>query len=83
MKRSSIFLRNKLSPRELELLKKDLIDHSVNTALKIKNIGFPREQIEIVVECVGHDLGGGDRILAVPLSLEAEALGVAPIGGAL
>lgn len=49
MKRSSIFLRNKLSPRELELLKKDLIDHSVNVALKIKNIGFPREQIEIVV----------------------------------
>jgi len=49
LKRSSIYLRNKLSERELELLKKDLIDHSVLVALKIKNIGFPKEQIEIVV----------------------------------
>lgn len=48
MKRSSIFLRNKLSPRELELLKKDLIDHTVDVALKIKHIGFSKSQLEIV-----------------------------------
>ncbi|MGH7974906.1 MAG: hypothetical protein ACREBR_05225 [bacterium] len=49
MKRSSIYLRDKLSERELELLKKDLIDHSVVAALNIKNLGFSKNQIEIVV----------------------------------
>jgi hypothetical protein len=49
MKRSSIFLRNRLSPRELELLQKDLIDHSVDMALKIKNITFTKAEIEVVV----------------------------------
>jgi hypothetical protein len=46
---NSIYLRDKLSDRELELMQKDLIDHSVQVALKIKNIGFPKEQIEIIV----------------------------------
>lgn len=46
MKRSSIFLRNKLSVRELELLKIDLINHSVDVALKIKNIGFSKAKLE-------------------------------------
>jgi hypothetical protein len=49
-KYNSIYLRDKLSDRELELIQKDLIDHSVQVALKIKNIGFPPEQIEIVVK---------------------------------
>lgn len=49
MKRSSIYLRNQLSDKELRLLKKDLIDHSVQLVLKIKNLGFPKEQVEIVV----------------------------------
>lgn len=48
-KRSSIYLRNSLSERELELLQKDLIDHSTQVALKIKHIGFSKEQLEIVV----------------------------------
>jgi len=50
MKRSSIFLRNKLSDQELGLMEKDLVDYSVQVALKIKNIGFSKEQIEIVVK---------------------------------
>jgi len=45
-----IYLRDKLSERELELMEKDLVDHSVQVALRIKNIGFPKEQIEIVVK---------------------------------
>lgn len=45
MKRSSIYIRNRLSDRELELLKKDLTDHSVEVALRIKNINFSKEQI--------------------------------------
>lgn len=49
MKRSSIYLRNNLSDRELKLLKKDLIDHSVHAAFKIKNLGFSKEQVEEVV----------------------------------
>lgn len=49
MKRSSIYLRQQLSSRELELLKKDLIEHSVQAVLKIKNLGFSKEQVEEVV----------------------------------
>jgi hypothetical protein len=48
MRRSNIYLRNKLSERELFLLKKDLIDHSVGVATKIKNISFTEEQIAII-----------------------------------
>lgn len=39
-----------MSERELELLKKDLQDHSVQAALKIKNLNFNREEIEIVAK---------------------------------
>jgi len=49
LKRSSVYLRHNLSPRELELLEKDLIDHSVHVALKIKNLDLPKEQIDIIV----------------------------------
>ena len=49
MKRSSIYLRNRLSERELALLKKDLIDHSIVTVSKIKNIGFTQEQLTTIV----------------------------------
>lgn len=45
MKRSSIYLRNRLSEKELALLTKDLIDHSVDVVSKIKNISLSREQI--------------------------------------
>lgn len=50
MKRNKIYLRSKLSEKELFLLKKDLADHSVLMALKIKNLGLPIEQIEEVVK---------------------------------
>lgn len=48
MKRSNIYLRDSLSEKEFILLKKDLIDHSVQSALKIKNLDLPKEQIEII-----------------------------------
>ncbi len=50
MKRSSIYLRNSLSKREMELLQKDLIDHSVEVACKIKNLDIHKEQIEVVAK---------------------------------
>lgn len=50
MKRSPIYLRNRLSSRELELLKKDLIDHSAQVAIKIKNLNFSKEQLEGIIE---------------------------------
>lgn len=49
MKRSSIYLRKNLSERELELLKTDLIDHSVQVTSKIKNISFSKDQLKIVI----------------------------------
>jgi len=48
MKRSSIYIRNQLSERELELLKKDLIDHCVEVASKIKHLGLATTQITII-----------------------------------
>lgn len=50
MKRSQIYRRSKLSERELDLLKKDLIANSVYIALKIKNLNFSKTDIEIVVK---------------------------------
>ena len=50
MKRSAIYLRDKLSERECELMEKDLVDYSVSMVLKIKHIGFSKAQIEIVVK---------------------------------
>lgn len=50
MKRSNIYLRNKLSERELDLLKKDLEDHYTLVAFKIKNISFSEEYIKKVVK---------------------------------
>jgi len=50
MKRSNIYLRNKLSERELDLLKKDLEDHYTHVAFKIKNIGFSEEYIKKVIK---------------------------------
>src|SRR5690242_9045358 len=58
MKRSNIYIRNRLSERELELLKKDLIDHSVEVSLKIKNISFSKEQIRSIAA------SAIDRVLA-------------------
>src|SRR5579863_3462710 len=58
MKTSSIYLRDSLSERELELLKKDLIDHYVQVASKIKHISFSKTQLEgIIIKSV-------DRVLA-------------------
>ena len=50
MRRSSIYLRNSLSKREMELLQKDLVDHSVEVASKIKNLDFPKELLEVVAK---------------------------------
>lgn len=50
MKRSKIFLIGKMSERELDLFKKDLQDHSVQAALKIKNLNFNKEKIEAVAK---------------------------------
>jgi hypothetical protein len=50
MKHNPIYLRNKLSEKELFLLKKDLIDHSIQTASKIKNLNLAKEKIEEVVK---------------------------------
>jgi hypothetical protein len=47
--RSSIYLRNSLSKRELELLTTDLIDHSIQVVSKIKNLSFSKEQIKGIV----------------------------------
>lgn len=49
MHKSNIYLKNKLSEKELTLLKKDLIDHMVDLAIKIKDIGFSRNQIEAII----------------------------------
>jgi hypothetical protein len=46
----------------------------------IREIG---EQVEVVVECVGHDLRGGTPVLEMPFGLEAVALGIAAVRGAL
>lgn len=48
--KSKIYLLNKLSERDLNLLKKDLLDHSVHTALKIKKLDLSKEAIEEVVK---------------------------------
>lgn len=48
MKRSSIYLRDRLSEKELALLTKDLIDHSVDVVSKIKNICFSKDQITAI-----------------------------------
>lgn len=39
-----------MSERELDLFKKDLQDHSVQAALKIKNLNFNKEKIEAVAK---------------------------------
>lgn len=50
MKRSRIFLRTKLSEHEIDLLKKDLFDHALQSALKIKNLNFDKPYVEEVVK---------------------------------
>jgi hypothetical protein len=50
MRRSRIYLENKLSEKELELLKVDLINHSCNEVGKIKKLPFLKHEIEEVVK---------------------------------
>jgi hypothetical protein len=48
MKNNKIFIINKLSEYEFSLLKKDLIDHSVQVALKIKNLNCTKEYVQSI-----------------------------------
>lgn len=49
MKRNKVFILGKLSEKELEIFKRDIFSHSLQMALKIKNLNFSKEQIELVV----------------------------------
>lgn len=65
MKRSKIYIENKFSDKELELLTVDLIEHACNEVGKIKKLPFPRietdEVVKNVVErvLITHKFGSG------------------------
>lgn len=65
MKRSKIYIENKLSDKELELLKADLIEHACNEVGKIKKLPFLPEEVNSVVKNVvervfiTHKFGSG------------------------
>lgn len=65
MKRSRIYVENKFSDKELELLKADLIDHACSEVGKIKKLPFPQAEISNVVKnavervLITHKFGSG------------------------
>lgn len=65
MKRSRIYVENKFSDKELELLKEDLIDHACSEVAKIKKLPFPRTETDNVVKnavervLITHKFGSG------------------------
>lgn len=55
MKRSSVFILGKLSAKQLEVFKKDLLEHSVQDAMKIKNLAFSELKVtEIANNAIEH-----------------------------
>ena len=65
MKRSKIYVENKFSDKELELLKADLIEHAIGEVGKIKKLPFPQAEISNVVKnavervLITHKFGSG------------------------
>lgn len=55
MKRNSIFVIGKTSNQQLDSLRKDLVDHMVSEALKVKNLNFEVDKIaEVVGKAIDH-----------------------------
>ena len=65
MKRSKIYIENKFSEKELELLKADFIEHACNEVGKIKKLSLPKTETDEVVKnavervLITHKFGSG------------------------